>query len=697
MRLKIKIKNLIIFSLATIFVILIVVPFTTLQLANILHGMNSDSATVFYESYLRKAIKPNEVEALYKYAVHLSGTKDKYLIMLNGWSGPESKTTLQDMEKAKNSLIKILDNEKRSKKYSGLAYKKLLDVLVSSGENHELIKWVEYGSVSEDEKIEYTSNIYYALLNGNYELADQILDNYNGALDKDYYNIKGYIALLEGDDELAKEYYNKGGISFWYEEYEDLLKGDYKVRGKVSYNGVGIPFAEIYIQEDTGVFRTGSFGFSAITDINGEYETIGLKPGRYDIGIGLNHVLLYDKVHLTQNIRFLDLENDMEFNYEFAEPIKVLTPSPGTIIDSSTFVVKWEPLEGADYYNIETIAYSNPMDKSGGMVTYPIKYRFKSENPEENGTVFETDRLRSENRVYGYDEGMVPTPATFIGGFYPGFDYTIIVKAFDSAGNLVGSSQGQRVYFDQMNSVKIKGKLSKGENIILKKEYEKAIDYYKEILDNNPEDLEAIRYLAKFYTFGWKEGTVDYIKATEYAKGYYVLNNDTSLLMQIISRMNNKEKSANKTVVKEILAMVAEEDKDIEYYRQLGDYYLSISEYDEAINAYERIDVYLPINLLYIDLYLGDFNSALERLDLKEFELYRMSRKTLTKSIEKLGIEDLGTKDYIYLKEVLEKILNENLSSEKGKEFYNEIRLKISNPDIKAILDEIKLEQYWEY
>ena len=46
----------------------------------------------------------------------------------------------------------------------------------------------------------------------------------------------------------------------------------------------------------------GKFGFSAITDINGEYETIGLRSGRYDISLGINHVLLYDKVHLKQNI-----------------------------------------------------------------------------------------------------------------------------------------------------------------------------------------------------------------------------------------------------------------------------------------------------------------------------------------------------------------------------------------------------------
>lgn len=690
MKLKVKMKNLILIIFATIFMVLIVVPFTTLQIANILSDFNSDKATVFYESYLRKAIKPNEVQALYKYAEHLSGTKDKFIIGINGWSFPQSKTTIGDIEKAKESLIKILNNEKASIKYRELAYRKLLDVLVSSGQNHELINWVEYGSTSEDEEIHYTSSIYNALLKGDYELADKILSNFSGVLYRDYYIMKGYIALLTGKDEIAKEYYDKAGISYWYEDYKELFKGDYKVRGKVSYNGVGIPFAEIDIQEANGGFRTGAFGFSAITDINGEYETIGLRSGRYDIRIGINHVLLYDKVHLKQNISFLELEEDIEFNFEFVDPIRILEPDPGTRTDSNTFEVKWETLEGADYYKIETISYSNPMDKSSGMVTYPIMHNFKSEDPKHEGIIFNVDRLRNEQRIYGYEENGVPTPATIIGGFFPGFDYPIIVKAYDVKGNLIGSSQGQRVYLDQMNSINIKGKLSKGEHLILKREYEKAIEHYKKVLDNNPKNTEALKYLSKFYTFGWKDGTTDYIKAVDYGKRYYSISGDSQLLMQTIGEMNYEDKRLNKIIVKEILDNVADEDKDFYYYNQLGFYYESTGEYAEAIAAYEKMDAYIPINLLFMDLYLGDFNGALERLNNSNLQLYMMSRKTLIKSIETLSPEDLESQDYKYFQEILKKELSGELRGEEGKQLFYKLRKMIQNPDIRVILDEFK-------
>lgn len=691
MKLKIKMKNLILITLTAIFMVLIVVPFTTLQIANFLNGMDSDKATVFYESYLRKAIKPNEVQALYKYSDHLSGTKDKYFIFLNGYGSPSSKTTLEDMEKAKNALIKILDNERASEKYTGLAYRKLLDILVSTGETHELKKYLELGSNAEYEDIKHTSSIYKALLNGDYELADKILDNYDGVLNREYYAITGYIKLLKGDDELAKEYYKKAGLSYWYDEYKDLLKGQYIIRGKVSYNGVGIPFAEISIQESTSGFRVGSNGFTAITDINGEYETIGIRSGRYNIGLGLNHAVLYDKVHLNQNISFLELEEDMEFNFEFVDPLTIIEPDPGTIIDSDTFEVRWEPVERADYYRMVTIASSNPMDKkNSGMVSYGIQYNFKCEDPKNQGVILKVDRLRSENMIYGYDDDWIPTPATILGGFLPGFDYPIIVKAFDKDGNLVGSSQGQRVYLDQMNSINIKGKLSKGEHLILKKQYEKAIEHYEETLDNNPKDIEALKYLSKFYSLGWKEGTIDYIKAVDYGKRYYAINKDSHLLLQTIGNMNNRDKKENKEFVKEILDNIAEEEKDFYYYNQLGMYYESIGEYGKAISAYEKMDVYIPINLLLMDLYLEDFNSALERLNSPGLELYMMSRKTLIRSIERLNMEVLETEDYKYFQEILENKLNGDLRGEEEKQLFYKLRKMIQNPDIRAILDEFK-------
>jgi hypothetical protein len=119
-------------------------------------------------------------------------------------------------------------------------------------------------------------------------------------------------------------------------------------------------------------------------------------------------------------------------------------------------------------------------------------------------------------------------------------------------------------------------------------------------------------------------------------------------------------------------------------------YYESIGEYGKAISAYEKMDVYIPINLLLMDLYLEDFNSALERLNSPGLELYMMSRKTLIRSIERLNMEVLETEDYKYFQEILENKLNGDLRGEEEKQLFYKLRKMIQNPDIRAILDEFK-------
>lgn len=68
MKIKIKVKSLIIIIFATLFLVLIVVPFTTLEIANFLDRRYSSKAAIFYESYLSKPIKFSTNEAQYKYA-----------------------------------------------------------------------------------------------------------------------------------------------------------------------------------------------------------------------------------------------------------------------------------------------------------------------------------------------------------------------------------------------------------------------------------------------------------------------------------------------------------------------------------------------------------------------------------------------------------------------------------------------------
>lgn len=84
-------------------------------------------------------------------------------------------------------------------------------------------------------------------------------------------------------------YFGGRDLYFGQEEikrYIDKSQGDYKIKGKVSHNGKGLPFVEVYLSEDLWTLRVPEGKPDAITDKNGEFETLGAKQGVYEIGRG---------------------------------------------------------------------------------------------------------------------------------------------------------------------------------------------------------------------------------------------------------------------------------------------------------------------------------------------------------------------------------------------------------------------------
>lgn len=724
MKIKIKIKNLISLTILTLFIIFIIVPIFTLEIGKYLDRKGSDKAVKFYESYLSKAIRPSNEEALYRYANNQIDGLSNYKIMFNA-SGSGSNTTPENMENAKNALEKILKNnsaKKENNKYFSLAYSKIMDLSISTGEYEELLRWINWGKNSENRDIEYISTLYeayYLFINKEYDLANKVLEDYDNSeykVDYRYYIVKGDIALFQGDYDLAEKSYeyttsvdwgydntlfgssNSTRRKFKLQEYEDTLKGKYKVRGKVTFDGKPMAFVEIYAQEDRGGYLSDSMDYVGITDINGEYETLGLKPGKYEIGIGANSSLLYDKVYLKQNISFLELDKDMEFNHKFTSPMKILSPKSGSTLKSDKLTVEWEPVAGADYYNIQTIVFFDQAERMGGSFRYPIIN--KSGNYDVNGTKSEFDLNTLRNSMGGLSfegEEMILNPIGVLGSFLPGFEYPIVVNAYDNNKNLIGSSLPVNSYYDEFPSVIIEGSLSYGEKLILDKKYEEAIKYYEDILVKNPDNEEALVYLSKIYMIGWKKDAKDIYKAIEYANRYKELKGDNSLLFKTTGHMNHGEHRKNENLAREVLNQVPESERNTSYYYELGRFNLSIGDYALAREAFENMKGYSPTDLLlYLDLYFGDFSSALSRLDKEYNYLYRMNKSILKRSISNLKKEDLITEDYKLFKGLLQEVLSEDLDNNQGRDLYNSIYNKIINLNIKAILNEIKREMYWD-
>ena len=724
MKIKIKVKNILKISLISLFIILILVPYATIEIAKYLDGKGSDKAEIFYESYLAKAIKPQNDEALYKYAVNLVGDTDKYTIMLRSSGGPGANATLEGMDKAKDALNKILSKYSSENKYYSLAYSKIMDLNISLQQPDELLKWIEWGSENSNDEINYISDLYkafYHYANREYDMASEVLKDYDisdSVVDRRYYFIKGEIALFQGNYDSAKRNFELGNSfntfntpnsdsifgsrsyverEYWYKEYESTLKGDYIVKGKVTFNGEPMPFVEVYVQNDNGV-RVGGNDHVAITDINGEYETIGLRLGRYQIGIGLSNSILYDKVYLMQNVNFLDLLGDMEFDYSFNSPLDIASPKQGTIIEDNKFTVEWESVEGADYYVVElSTIIRNEDDIASGTIRSAIQDQTGEHRIKNTRAVFDIDKSKRSWGSLSFDgEEMVLEPYGVLGTFLPGVEHPIVVNAYDIDDNLVGSSLPINSFYESLSSVMVNGSLTEGEEFINNKKYVEAISYYENTLKENPSNEEALLYLSKIYMIGWKKSEQNFDKAIEYATRYNDIKDDNSLLFKVFGFMDHKTMRENKELVEKVLNQIPENKKDADFYMQLGRYNLSVNEFELAREAFDKIKNYMPIDNFYIDLYLEDFDIALERIKEPKLNLNRMSKLVLEESIEGLIADNINAEEYIGLKGLLEKILNGDLSNIEERELYNKLYYKISNSNIKAILNEIKLERYWD-
>lgn len=719
MKIKVKVRNIIKFTLLALFIFIVAIPFGTLQIANFLDSRGNDKAKVFYESYLAKTVKFQDAQAQYNYANSLIGNPYRYTIMMQISGGSGDRTSLEDLNKAKLALEEII--KKGHGNYLSLAYKKLMDISISTQNPKELLDWIDWGKSSDDRTIKYISdlyNSYYHFVNKDYEKANEILDKYDEEeiSDYGYYFLKGYVALFQGNLHKAKGYFEEGNHRcvnkyddtlfgtgshqnrlFWIEDYMKDHAGDYKVRGRVTYNDKPMPFVEVYIQDSYAGLRTSGQEFIGITDINGEFETIGFREGRYDIGIGLSNSILYDKVFLSKDNRFIDIDKDINYDFAFSSPIKVISPAPGSIADGNEFKVEWDEVEGVDYYDIQTIVFENHDENSGSSARFSILYNSSNRDLlKDNEIVLNFDELRKSTGGFMYSgEEMIVEPSAILGTFIKGYEYPLVINAYDKDKNLIGSSLPINSYYDNMPSIEVEGILSQGEKLLANKEYEEAIAYYTRLLEKEPNNEEALIYLSKLYYIGYKKDKEDYDKALEYAIRYDEIKDDNSLINNVIGFMDHDAHRRHKEYIISFFNNVDEEKREENYYFDKGKFYLSIRDYEKAREILEKTS-FVRTNLLFLDLYLGELDTALNRLE-EGIDLYRMDKITLRDSIQGIYQDDDLGEDYGYLKEILDYTLSHDNVYEEGLDVYNKILPNVKNQNIRAIFNEIKMYMNWDH
>ncbi len=723
MKIKIKVKNIIFLVLSALFIYFFLVPFATLEAARYLDNKGSDKAKLFYESLISRPLVWKKSQTLYEYGRSFAGFDGKFQLMVAGWGGG-SPSSMEDINKGLEAFERILKDKnifKNEKKYRALAYESVLDTYINLQSPQDLLTWIDWGKKDGEKEIRYISDLYlgfYHLANRDYESLEKILNTYDETfeiLDYKYYYLKGEEALFKGNLEEAQTLYKKGIESksysrdykeslfasysyerrdYWLEDYYKKIKGQIKIRGRVTFNGEPMPFVEVYLQETGQGYRSGGGYLVGITDINGVYETIGFEPDRYELGIGLDQVLLYDKVYQKPNIQYIDLEEEMEFDFTFVSPFKVIVPKEKILVDGKKFSMEWDKVEGADYYKVEITSFSDPFNKSGSYVSFGIEDENYNRKIKENKAVFDLEVLKE--KIYGLSwsgDNMLVNPIGILSLIVPDNTYPLVVNAYDKDDNLISSSTSLRKYFEDLPSIEIKGQLSQGEKLIYDMKYEEAIDFYTELLEKDKNNTEALFYLSRIYMVSYEKDKYDYDKAMEYASSYDRLKGGNSLKYDLMSFMDHKSRRQYGEVISEIFKEIPLNARDDSYYYNLGRFNLSLGDYKLARDSFENLD-YGHIYILYIDLYYGNMDKALDLVRSSDFNMYNMSKKLMEKAL--VGINDTENEDYEIIQDIIEKVLSEDIDESRGKKMAQYGRDKIKNTYIKLLLEEIIKDNHWD-
>lgn len=720
MKIKIKIKTLILLVFVFTLTFIWVIPTTIHGIANLLQDNGSDKASFFYEKYALYPTTP-KIEGNFLYAKSLVKSFNKYTIFYNGWGGGEN-TSPEDMEKSKKILedtMKETPSKKSEKQYYIDSYKLLLDMTIATGDIEMLHNWISFGQKADNENLRYISDIYNGFLlhvNGDRDGAKKIVAKYelSDLADVKLDILKAEVTLFDGNYEEAKEIYenisrvkwkelqgsNFGSTGYydreyWAERVMNEFKGDNVIRGTVTYEGKPMPFVEIYVQAADGGFRSGGESYAGITNENGEFETLGLKDGVYNVGIGIEGSLLVDKVLQRPSKPYFELNGyDGEMNFEFKNTMDLIMPQSDEIVTGGEFTVSWEEEEGASYYTVEIVSFLDPYKKdkyAGGISRSPVEKNGEIKFTETEVT-FNIDLLkggigglsRGEEGLLGYDG--------VLGLFLPEVRYPIVVNAYDENNNLITSSLPLRTYYDQIPSITVEGSLTEGEKLITNHNYPEAIEYYENVLNEDPDNIDALRYLTKIYGIGWKYGERNIERALELGKKYTDVTGSNSLFINIIQMMEIDEIKKNSDLFYSAI-LESKEDNDDGYYYNLSRYYIALENWEGARNALKNTKGYVPDELFYLNMYFENYKEAAENTKY----LYSPNLKSIKVRDALENFEDIPPNSYD--KQVFNNFLLKlvtGVSREEGKALYDETVKMISDSNIIVILNGIYIHRGWD-
>ncbi|WP_404350978.1 carboxypeptidase-like regulatory domain-containing protein [Sutcliffiella horikoshii] len=333
-----------------------------------------------------------------------------------------------------------------------------------------------------------TKQIDLAVLNGQYELASQYIEEFTANVSEEDTYTKAIVdRIING------------------------LNSGNTVRGKVIVNSNGETPMEgvgVYLRDKNNLnFSIGSEErYQSVTDKNGEYVFKNVPSGSYQLRFGFT----FDQIDgfalsMPANPWIEVDDKDVVAQDSLINPlIEIHQPANSEEISEDQLQFSWEPVEGAEYYNI-----SVGREIEGGSVSHDLKSGIKSTEltvPVEDLYFSQGAILFMEDSDWkGIDYSSVLGFADPRGRFFWN------VEAYDEKGNLITQSHGYRLGADTFGNLPtfyLKNReLTKADRVLLKNKPEEALEMYKQNYAEDPDDLHSLLMICKI--IGVEESVVN--------------------------------------------------------------------------------------------------------------------------------------------------------------------------------------------
>ena len=735
-KIKIKVKHLVYLTLILILMRFLIIPQGIYLTAKIAENKDIQVSKVLYKRYVELAVgKEEKAKALYKLAQsivpNIEGNQYRTKIFPTT-SENGGNTTLEMINNACKYYKEIIEKYENTSYYSK-AYGNTINLYMLKGNHKEAMKLIEEGIKSSNKELKVLATKYkmaYLIAEKKYEegitLGEALIKNGNG--DSDVYMLLGDINLYNRRYEDARKMYEKVKTlnnstqkiedkSFYYYNGEAdcysrsnfiagvLFNKDGKntLRGNVKINGKPVPLALVYVKEvnDSELGRcTGDEreGVMAVTDLNGNYRVEGIKDGKYELGVDLSVVCLYNTTYQTpkEGDIILKAGESKEFNFTFVPPIKVLKPKGLVYPTDDKVYLEWEKVEGAAYYRINTVDFHNPEkmegNSSSGAITKEI-YDTKA--------TLDINQANIAMRGFSIGDSHVPNPQAYLGSFFPSCKTPIFVTAYDDENRCIGSSNAIKMDAKDMVIVSVSEKgLTEGDKLILKGQPDKALKYYEEAIKDNPRDIHSLEILSKIYSVGTKVNYEDNSqhekrenqnldRAFQLKKNLYGITGNSEYIKSI-SYIFDGSKELQMEAVEE-LKKLPESQLDFDQYYFMANTSLKSENFKEADMYFEKASdkskAYVSMDWIILKMYLNDNAGAVKRAeDMIQLYLYSINKEELMESVIKANNVDKSCKDYSKFKEAVKLLL---IKEDGYREEYKNLSNSIQDQKLKSFIKQL--------